>query len=178
MWPFTKSTPKQESINGDYDLDDLLDMSDFSMETTVTEDDREPAHQFAAGAIKGVKTGLMKTTELEHVMKNILPTEFGQTYDATTAGAAKVRDIFADAVKEVKPGLAAIRSNTLNLIPEDKREALPRPIAALVAKLQDSQDQADNRATAYNSQAEAISPEQQREAMLGKTMADIFQSQA
>ena len=173
MWPFTKAQKQTDVIDDDFDLDDLLDPEMFTTASEQVEDNRTPVAKVTDSALDGVKTGLLKSTDLEHVLEKVLPKEYGETYSAVNSHLTKVRDLYADTVKDIKPGLKDLRRNTLKLFPQADRESMPAPIARFLDKLQEGENQDKGRP-----EVQALSADEQREAMLGKTLGELFRSQS
>lgn len=153
----------------DYMGDSSLDFGDmdFSFDPPELKDDRKPVTKIKDGFIEGVKDTAVSASFIRDMVKKSLPQGYGSALDLTDQTASTLKSLYNDAEKEIKPVVKDLKRVTNRLMPMAE-PVLPRAMAEKIKgwlSSEDAQRSAD------------LSAEQQRDATIQATMAEIFQMQ-
>lgn len=158
---------KQKVDLGEFDLDDLFGpdgMDDFSIDPPNKK--RAPIETVTGVAITAGKKLIKDRSFIRTVLKNALPKGYVQTYDAVDTAQRNTRNLYNEAMSEIRPGLREVKRATNALLPRFEK-SVPPAIAKYLKKFASSTD--DER---------AFSVERARRESMDYDFKEIFEAQA
>lgn len=150
----------------DFALDDDFNFDDMSGGGSKSGGSRSA--NLAGRAMKGVGEGLTENL-IESTIRRALPKGYGEALDVFQEGKNSLASLYNSALRELKPGLDSAKRLTRQLMPKID-SSMPDAMAEMInewSKPDESQGAGD-----------AVSPEKQREDLMGIEIGAIFQGQA
>lgn len=151
--------------SNDLDFDDM----DFEFGDHQKKDDRNPVTKVAVAAAKSVGKEMTSPSFLRKMIKESMPTGYGEAMDKTDEIANNVRDLYDTAAKEIKPAIRDLKKVTKRIMPTAD-SVLPKKIAERIKKWSESDD-------SDNGDRASLSVESQRESALQMQLGEIFKFQ-
>lgn len=159
---------KKDFTLDDYAFDSGLDTGDmdFSFDAPELKDDRKPVTKIKDGLISGATETATSPAFIRDMVKKSLPRGYGSALDLADQAGGTLKSLYNDAAKEIKPVLKDLKRVTGRLMPMAE-PVLPKSMAEKIKAwtASDAKGSPD------------LSAEQQRDAAIQATMAEIFQMQ-
>lgn len=158
---------KNETLDGDMDMDFAFDGGDMDFNIDPMKDDRSPVMRHKDNFLEGMKDGIKDSAFIKKSMRGMLPKNYGQTIDFAGDTMDKVGNQVDHVRKELAPGLRDLRKNLAKVIPSDSK-FVPLKLKEKLDEWKNERSGADN----------GPSEDEQRESMISSQMADIFKMEA
>lgn len=134
---------KKETLSSSRtDFDSNFDDFNFDFDAPEPKDDRSPVTKLAAGILSGAKTAAQSEAFIRQSVKSVLPEGYGLAMDLQDEVSKKSKELYNNAVKEVKPIVGAMSSAADKL--------LPAGAARLKAKIKNINDWSKNSEKAFS----------------------------
>ena len=161
-----KKTP--DKVNQDFDIDRSLDFDtpDFAMPGDDSPGKRDPISEFKTGAISGLKSSMRDTEFLRRMVRENLPSGFGDTIDKASTINREVQGLYDDVRKEVTPVLKEGKRLAGRFIKDDSK-LVPEFIKK---KAREWREEEKSKSSS--------SVEQQRDMFISSELGKIFAAQA
>lgn len=159
---------KQKVDLGEFDIDDLFGpdgMDDFSIDPPPKK--RTPIETVRGVAITTGKSLAKDRSFIRTVLKNALPKGYVQTYDVVDTAQRNTRNLYNEAMSEIRPGLREAKRATNALLPRFEK-SIPPAIAKYLKKFAQSDSEDDQR----------FSVERARRESMDYDLKEIFEAQA
>lgn len=159
---------KKQVDLGEFDLDDLFGpdgMDNFNIDPPAKK--RAPIEQVTGVAISAGKSLVKDRSFIRSVLKNALPKGYAQTYDAVDTAQRNTRNLYNEAMSEIRPGLREVKRATNALLPRFEK-SVPPAIAKYLKKFASEGDDDDR----------AFSADRARRESMDYDLKDIFEAQA
>jgi hypothetical protein len=160
-----KKTNYQTS--SDFDISADLDIPDFDFSEEKRKDDRKPITKFTSGFKEGVKSEIVNPGNVRKFVEKALPKSYGDTYKFADETVSSVKDVYSEAVKELKPAIKDIKRSTKRIIPSVEG-FLPKRLTEMLRKWSQEEEEFGKN----------FSKEKAREQSLSMDLAQIFREQA
>ena len=108
---------KDNLSSGRTDLDNNFDDFNFDFDAPMPKDNRDPVTKFASGLKAGAKSLTKEDGFIRDSIKAVLPENYGVALDLQDEVSKKSKELYNNAVKEVKPIAAAMSSAADKLLP-------------------------------------------------------------
>lgn len=95
----------KNKAGGDDDWDSWDDDTSWDDGLEEEKDDRSPRTRFALGALKGAAKDLASIDRMKDLARKALPKGYGDAMDTVDAAVSSTRELYHDAVRELKPGV-------------------------------------------------------------------------
>lgn len=115
---------KTDDFDLDKDLDFNFDIGDIEGQISPeakTPKKRNPVSAVFTGTVGGIKTTLKDPSFLANVTKKSLPDSYGEVFNAADQVGSTATALYDEAVKELKPQLAAISKKVDRLVPDESK---------------------------------------------------------
>lgn len=158
---------KQKVDLGEFDIDDLFGaegMDDFTVDPPTKK--RTPIEAATSIAVTTGKNLVKDRSFIRTVLKNALPKGYVQTYDAVDTAQRNTRNLYNEAMSEIRPGLRETKRATAALLPRFEK-SLPPAIAKYLKKFAKDDDN-----------EQAFSMERARRESMEYDFKEIFEAQA
>ena len=155
---------KDLKLGSEVSLDDELNIPDFNFDQADVPDDRNVTTKVADTIRQQTKSSLSNPATYAKLVKRALPNEYGEAYDKLDDIGTNVRDIYEDAIKEVKPVAGDLAKSIGNFVPENAKRT-----KSVLKRIEEWA-----KGHGINT---GPSEEQQREANIQLELAGIFKTQ-
>lgn len=159
---------KKQVDLGEFDLDDLFGpdgMDNFNIDPPAKK--RAPIEQVTGVAVSAGKSLVKDRSFIRSVLKNALPKGYVQTYDAVDTAQRNTRNLYNEAMSEIRPGLREVKRATNALLPRFEK-SIPPAIAKYLKKFASDADEDDR----------GFSADRARRESMDYDLKDIFEAQA
>lgn len=115
---------KTDDFDLDNDLDFNFDIGDIDGQISPeakAPKKRNPVSAVFTGTVGGIKTTLKDPSFLANVTKKSLPDSYGEVFNAADQVGSTATALYDEAVKELKPQLAAISKKVDRLVPDESK---------------------------------------------------------
>ncbi len=118
--------------SNNFDLEADLDIPQFDFDDDKPQkDDRKPITKAAVGFAKGVRDEVFSPNLIRSGVRNALPPAYGQSMDKIDDVVGSVRDVYTEAVKELKPAVKDLKRTTRKLLPKTEG-ILPKKLQGML----------------------------------------------
>jgi uncharacterized protein (DUF927 family) len=126
------ASKKPIKLKDSFDLDGDLEDFDFdSFEDFDVKDDRKPAIKIKDGFKEGFKDAFKDSDYIKKTIKKTLPPGYGEAMDFGDDISRKLKDVYDDSVKEIRPAMKEAKRAASRLIPSDSKY-LPKYVRELL----------------------------------------------
>jgi hypothetical protein len=160
------ASKKPIKLKDSFDLDGDLEDFDFdSFEDFDVKDDRKPAIKIKDGFKEGFKDAFKDSDYIKKTIKKTLPPGYGEAMDFGDDISRKLKDVYDDSVKEIRPAMKEAKRAASRLIPSDSKY-LPKYVRELLDGWKE-EEKLESTPGNYN-----------RESAMASVMQDTFAAQA
>lgn len=159
---------KKQVDLGEFDLDDLFGpdgMDNFSIDPPAPK--RAPIEKVTGVAVSAGKSLVKDRSFIRSVLKKALPKGYSQTFDAVDTAQRSTRNLYNEAMSEIRPGLREVKRATNALLPRFEK-SIPPAIAKYLKKFASDADNDE----------QSFSADRARRESMDYDLREIFEAQA